>query len=101
MLLRRTDPEPGHLNQHLFAVFRTQSAVDPFLRFLNDVLFCLSFCPKYTASSYYDIMELQFLCVLDVGTAEPSARSFILIDCGQDQVLVITKRHSVSPREMQ
>ena len=77
----------------LFAVFRTQSAVDPFLRLLDQVLFCLRFRPKYTPYLYQNIMEFQLLRVLDVGTAEPSARILILIDCGQDQVLAITKRH--------
>jgi hypothetical protein len=77
----------------LFAVARTQSAVDPFLRFLDQVLFCLSSCPKDTVSLYHNIMEFQLFRVLDVGTTEPNAHSFILIDCGENQVLAIMNGH--------
>jgi hypothetical protein len=77
----------------LFAVARTQSAVDPFLRFLDQVLLCLGSCPKDTVSLYHNIMEFQLLGVLDVGTAHPSARNFILIDGGENQVFAITNGH--------
>jgi hypothetical protein len=42
---------------------------------------------------YDNIMEFQLLSVLDVGTAEPSARNFILIDCRENQVFALTNGH--------